>query len=501
MGASPYLLLQYPHLFCRLLKCLLIDLYDQNVTGSVCPVTFCLFSFTIVPNSSDFSNHVFWDALRDECETLDEYTRAIFKRIEMNFVSKWSLRMNTLIKNKQLMYLCLCNFAILFTGFGLFPLLPLYAGEFNASSSVIGILMATTYIASSSGSILGAQLSDRFSHRTLYIAGGWIGTPALLLLGQARAFWQVVALTALIWFVGGMGVSISGVLASLHTTSATRAKAFGMLAFASSLSALISGLILGRLVDRGGYSWMFATLAIVWTIWPVLASTRVQEPPTCNSPVDISNKTAPSPGSVQHFGTLFLALLATVLLASMTVNIGRMGLSLAMRGEQFSAGDISTANAIGGLVTIPTTLLIGMFADRFGNKRFLLLSYLIATSGTLLLVGAHKFWQFWMVSSLVMASRSMISSLSPAYATTLLPRRSLGKALPLVTTMGSVSGVAGSVGAGYVLDTFGAASLYGMAALLSFIAVIILMWLPASLKTRSVAPAAQMKPALQCAGD
>ena len=185
----------------------------------------------------------------------------------------------------------------------------------------------------------------------------------------------------------------------------------------------------------------------------------------------------------------------------MTVNVGRMGLSLAMKDEPFSAGAISTANAIGGLVTIPITLLVGMFADRFGNKRFLLLSYLIATSGTLLLVSAHKFWQFWVVSSLVMASRSMISSLSPAYATSLLPRRSLGKALPLVTTMGSVSGVAGSAGAGYILDTFGAASLYSMAALLSFIAIIILVCLPASPKTRPVAPIPQAKPALQCAGD
>jgi predicted MFS family arabinose efflux permease len=62
--------------------------------------------------------------------------------------------MSTLTKNKQLIYLFLCNFSILFIGFGLFPLLPLYAAEFGASASFIGFYLAVTYIAISVGSIL-----------------------------------------------------------------------------------------------------------------------------------------------------------------------------------------------------------------------------------------------------------------------------------------------------------------------------------------------------------
>lgn len=409
--------------------------------------------------------------------------------------------MNTLIKNKQLFYLCLCSFSILFTGFGLFPLLPLYASEFGASQSLIGVYLAITFIASSTGSILSGPLSERLSHRSLFIVGGLIGTPSLFLLGQAQALWQAVALTALIWLVGGMGVSISGVLASLHTASATRGKAFGMLAFASSLSALISGLIVGRLVDWGGYSLMFAALAIVWTMWPILALTRIKDAPTCNSSVDVASKAAPSPALAQHLGAVFFALLSTILLATMTVNIGWMGLSLAMKDEQFSAADISTANAIGGLVTILTTLLIGTFADKLGNKRFLALGYLIAIGGAAMLFSAQELWEFWIVSSLIMASRSMIASLSPAYAADLVRRRSLSKALPLVSTMGSVSGVAGSAGAGYVLDTLGTASLYSIAAFLSLLAVTILVFLPASYRIQRTLPVSESKEALPSTGD
>jgi len=385
--------------------------------------------------------------------------------------------MITLINNKQLTYLFLCNFSILFIGFGLFPVLPLYAAEFGASQSFIGIYLAITYLAISIGSILAAQLSERLRRKTLFTLAGLIGTPALFLLGQARSLWQVVVLTALIWFAGGIGLSISNVLTGLHTTSTTRGQAFGMLALASPLGALIGGIVVGRAVEWGGYPLMFNILTIVWSFYPLVALTRVQDKPDCAPAGGLPAQTSdPS----YRLGKVFLLLLLTVFLASMTVSIGRMGISLAMKSQQISASDVSTANAVGGLVTIPVTLLIGMFSDRLGSKRLLVLGYLVAVAGTALLMSARELWQFWVVSSLVLASRSVITSMSPAYATDLVRRRFLGKALPLVGTMTWVSGVIGFAGAGYVLDTFGGRSLYGAAALASLLAVIVLVFLPAS---------------------
>jgi MFS family permease len=90
--------------------------------------------------------------------------------------------------------------------------------------------------------------------------------------------------------------------------------------------------------------------------------------------------------------------------------------------------------------------------------------------------------------------------MSPAYATDLLRRRFLGKALPLVGTMNWISGVVGFAGAGYVLDRYGAASLYGFAALASFIGMMILAFLPASLRPRSAMPVPEKKEALQPTG-
>lgn len=388
--------------------------------------------------------------------------------------------MEILFKNKQLLYLFLCNFSILFIGFGLFPLLPLYAAEFGATPSMIGMYLAITYIAISIGSILAGQLSERVSRKLLFSTAGLLGIPALFLLGHAQSMLQVIILTALVWFAGGIGLSISNVLTGLHTNSSTRGKAFGMLALTSPLGALIGGLTVGRLISWSGYPMMFSVLAVIWSMYPILALTRVQDSEHCPPS---AQKALPS-SSAQRAGTLFMFLLSTVLLASMTVSVGRLGLSMSMKDLQFSASDVSTANAIGGLVTIPVTVMIGMLSDRLGRRRFLLMGYLLAMGGSMVLIAAQELWHFWMASSLVLASRSVITSMAPAYATDLLRRDLLGKALPLVGTMNWASGVIGFAGAGYVMDIFGPASLYGMGSIAAVMAAIVIAFLPASLKVK-----------------
>lgn len=405
--------------------------------------------------------------------------------------------MKALLKNKQLVYLFLCNFAILFTGFGLFPLLPLYAAEFDASPAFIGIYLAVAYIAISIGSILAGQLSERLPRKTLFTIAGMLGTPSLILLGQAQSLWQVVVLTALVWFAGGVGLSIANVLTSLHTTSATRGKAFGLTSLASPLGALIGGVTVGQMVGWQGYPLMFVALALVWTIWPVLAILKIEDKPTCVS----ANLAQQASASAHRPGTVFMLLLLTVLLASMTISVVRLGLSLSMQAGQFSASDVSTANAIGGLVTIPLTLMIGVLSDKLGRKRFLMLGYLVAAGGTVMLIAAQQLWQFWVVSSLILVARSVITSLSPAYATDLLSRKALGRALPLVGTMNWVSGVIGFAGSGYVLDALGATSLYGAAAIAAVIAGIVTVLLPTSLNRKPSMATAPGRDVLQTTGD
>ena len=230
---------------------------------------------------------------------------------------------------------------------------------------------------------------------------------------------------------------------------------------------------------------MFIVIAFEWSMFPILALTKVQYKPTYTPSLSQSGQPTPA---TSHPGTYFLFLLTTVLLASMTVSVGRMGLSMTMKDQLFSASDVSTANAFGGLLTIPITLMIGAYSDRLGRKRFLFIGYILAMGCTILLIAARELWQFWLVASMVLAARSVITAMSPAYATDLLHPSSVGRALPLVGTMNWVSGVVGFAGSGYVIDTFGSANLYGGTTILAVLAGIMVVFLPTSLKEKAPAP-------------
>jgi len=392
--------------------------------------------------------------------------------------------MKTLTQNKQIIYLFLSNFAILFAGLGIFPLLPLHAAEFGANSSMIGIYMAVTYIAISIGSIVPGKLSDKLPRKLVFQLAGLVGIPSLILLGQAKSFWQVVVLTALTWFIGGVGLSIANVMTGLNTTASTRGKIFGLMSMATPMGALIGGIAVGQLVQRFGYPTMFAVTAVVWSLFPIMAIWKIEDKPQI-----ISKDKKSMPASTFHLNSGFLLLLSTVLLASMTVSIARLGLSLSMKAGHFTASDISTASAFGGLVTIPVTLAVGIIADKFGRKTSLIFGYLLAAGSALVLMGAYELWQFWVASFLVLIGRNIISSMSSAFATDLLDRDALGRALPLVGTVNWAAGAMGFAGTGFLMDLFGAPNLYRTATMIAILAVFIATALPAGLERLRARPA------------
>ncbi|HZD09913.1 MAG TPA: hypothetical protein VE553_01120, partial [Candidatus Binatia bacterium] len=72
----------------------------------------------------------------------------------------------------------LTNFILFFTGNGLYPLLPLFAGGFGAHSTTIGLFMASLSATSAVGALTAGRLLLRFSSRTLYVIIGAVGVAA-----------------------------------------------------------------------------------------------------------------------------------------------------------------------------------------------------------------------------------------------------------------------------------------------------------------------------------
>jgi YNFM family putative membrane transporter len=371
------------------------------------------------------------------------------------------------MKYQNFLPLFISSFAILFVGFGLFPLLPVYASEFGATPTLTGFYLAATYTSITLGTLLTGWVSGKVSLKFMFVSAGLVGAPALFLIGYAQALWQVILLTCLVWFTGGIGLSLVTVFIGLSADQHSRGRWFSLVALANPLGAVIGGSAVSWMVGWKGYTPMFSMLALVYSIWPLVGLWKVQDKPE----IKASRTTATRVVSASRANSSFRLLLLAVLFSAVTVSVIRMGLSLSMKSFHFSPAAIAGTNVIGSLVTIPVVLGFGFLSDRLGRKLFLILGYLLAAVGSVSLVMADQLWQFWVVAAAILMARTISGSLASALATDILAQQELGSSLPIVNTMGWASGVLGFASTGYLIETLGARDLYLISGLLALASV------------------------------
>ena len=379
------------------------------------------------------------------------------------------------MKNRQLLYLFLSSFIILFIGMGLFPLLPLYATEFGATPTTIGAYFALMYVANTTGTMLTGPVSRWLTRRGAFIAVGVIGLPALFLMGQVTAFWQLVVVTAVAWFSGGMNIALANVFTGLHADGKRRGASFSLMFLAMPLGSLFGGAIMGRLVDWYGFTTMFNVSTVLWILVPLIGIVGIVDRPlTAGSGTSGATdaRQMGQSGTMPSLGRRFALLMGITFFSSLAIQAARLGAPLSMQALNFSASDISTATAVGGLVTIPVALLLGTLSDRLGRERFLTISYVLAALGASVLIGATQVWHFWLAVTLMTVSLSTSGALASALATDALPATALTRGLPRIKAMNSIAGIISFASAGYVLETMGPISLFVVATLFAGVAAL-----------------------------
>ncbi|HEX6386941.1 MAG TPA: MFS transporter [Anaerolineae bacterium] len=374
--------------------------------------------------------------------------------------------MRHLIANKLLLTLFFSSALVPFVGMGLLPILPLYAAQFGASPTAVGVYYALMYLASLIGVLTTDWLARQLTYKGAFIIAGTLGIPLLGLMGQVTTFWQLVLLTAALWFFGTVVMTLVSVLTGLLANGSSRGQWFSLMVLVYPLGALLGGTAVGQLIARHGYPVMFAALGATWIILPAvglfgLKGKQVSRPAT-------PKRKDTATGS----GQTFYLLLLTSLLSGAAVNVGRLGMPLSMQILDFSPSAVASTATASGLVTIPVVLLIGALSDRLGRKRFLMLAYALASAGIVLLAIASELWHFWLAATLLLVSSSVKGAIASAFAADILTPEALTHSLPRLNAMDSVASIVIFAGTGYIVDTLGALALYGLAAVLAAGAVL-----------------------------
>lgn len=380
------------------------------------------------------------------------------------------------MKKRILVPLFLINFIVYFIGAGLLPLLPLYAAQFGIKATGSGLYIAFIFAAITVGTMLTGRLVQYFSPRSLFLVTGLLGVPALAFIGRSTAFWQVVLLTGLVWFLAGIGTALVNVQAGLHAERSKRGHSFGLMFLALPAASFIAGLTTGRLVEWQSYQFMFDVLAVMWAAWPFLAflapNTRPDPRPAQANDARESNQNRPA------FNALFYLLVLTTLLSATTYYLTRLGTSFSLSLLSFSPSAIAGTAAVGGLTAIPATYLIGNLSDRLSRKNIVILGYLFAVGATVIMSLAGELWHFWLATGLLYMSRSINGAVGPALATDLLSREQLSRGLPFLNAGNWLAGIIGSAVAGIGIDSLGHTNLYLLAAGLAAAAALLMVVLP-----------------------
>jgi MFS family permease len=354
------------------------------------------------------------------------------------------------MSRKQLATLFICSLIPWIVGNGLIPLLPVYAVKLGADSTVAGLYLAFSYFAIALGAISAGWVSGSRYHRKLpLIIASTVGVPLAWLMGQVNSIMVLTLLTALLWFNGGLVLALISILTGMSAGENERGKIFGILALTSELGAVVGGLGTGWLVKNWGYTTMFTALAFCLIIGP-LAALFLEEKEDKRPQHDESIPRKSKPLGKSYF-ILFSASIITSIAGFFLILIR----SLAMSDMGFSALEISSTAAVGGLISMPLPFLMGWLSDRINRKTILVLGYLSGFAALALMIFSNELWHFWIVFILQGIAVGSNSSIGNAWVSDLIPGESLGKGLALFGSTTWIGGIVGFALTGFILQNLG----------------------------------------------
>ena len=376
-----------------------------------------------------------------------------------------------MISKKQLIALFSCSLVGWTILLSILNLLPVYAVHLGADEALAGNLLALAFTALTAGTLLAGWLSDRFQHRkSLLILAGLLNVPATWLMGHAAAFWQLVILTVVVYFLIGVGSISINILAGLFAGASERGKIFGVLAINTSLGAIIGGIGSGRIIDYWGFPAFYMLVSLCW-LFQSFAALFLQD--------KILTDTRQETGSVVAEtsalgGTFYLFMLAN-LMAFGSGFIAVLGRPLLMNELRFDAAAISDIVAIGGAVSLPLPLIFGWLSDRMNRYWLIMICFLANGIGLFILAGSSSLWYFGL-SAILLSGTGVSLGIGPALVTDLIPPKNLGRALSWYNFSPSVGGILSFALAGYAFQGFGMYATFVAGAFLTLVAVGLVIW-------------------------
>lgn len=375
----------------------------------------------------------------------------------------------------QLAALFVCNMVPATVGIAVIALLPVYAVQLGASETVTGLFIGLAFGTLAIGTLISGWLSDRFQRRKLSITlAGILGVPVTFLMGQVNQIVLLAILTMILWFLAGVTVATVNILAGIYADPDTRGRTFGILGATVGLGQILGGFGSGAIVDRWGFSALFALVALVWVI-QIFAVLFVSDPVKTRVHEDSAKSRRSS------LPQAIWLLMAAHILAAIVDSSAGLGRPLMMNGLGFDATSISSALAMSGFFSLPLPILAGWLSDRFGRTRVLIACYLAVSIGALALASASNLWHFW-VSTILTTTVMAGFSVGLALVNDLASSDTLATAVSRFSAIPWLAGVIGYSATGLVISTFSPQTTFLVVTLFPVISIMLVLAIGRSIR-------------------
>jgi MFS family permease len=373
------------------------------------------------------------------------------------------------MSKRQLLLLSLVLILILGNGNGMANMIPVYLSRLGIDPARIGVLFSFLYLALAAAGILAGWLSDRFQQRKLMCiisAAGEIFASLLLLYARTLPLASIALFIS--WFLAGFHMALVFVLVGLQSDSKERGRVFGILGFVMGIGPILSGFLYGGIVDKYGFSMLFTMNVAISILWTILTFFYKEY----KMPLQV--ETAQSLPVRSLLGGSFLLLVLASSFGWVTINAGKLGISMVMNQLNFSAGDISMSAGIASLVALTMPLILGWLSDFVGRRPLMIALNLLGIAGLLTLSQMHTLSSFCVASSLF-SLYSCFSGLCNALTADLIAPKSLGVGLSLMSNTSNIAGIFSSTLLGLALACFGVSTTFLLALVLPLLVIVLLV--------------------------
>ncbi len=358
------------------------------------------------------------------------------------------------LKQKYILYIT--NLVARIIANGLLPILPLYALKIGMSKSLSGVYMSASYMALFFGTIISGYIFDKFKIRKLVFSTAILSSIFLLFFhGFTDTPLKLFIATILLWFSCGIQFNSINAYTGMETESKNRGKSFGLLTFSTVLGTVLGGLIIGPLIDKYSFQLMFIVLSII-SISSFVVSLFVKDKYL------EKNKTIGfyrfNKKIIQN--KQFILLLFSGVIISFVLFMGRFGVSINMKHQNFSYTDISFVAAIASIITLPIPYISGKISDKQGRLPLILTTYSFAFLFLIIMIFYNSFGAFLIATTAVSILSYNNISLGTATVTDISSKRNLGKSISFFSSTTWIGASISFFVTGQLFDSLGNTSTF-----------------------------------------